>query len=278
MATEFEIDIQHDDDTYTWQVSQAAFDELDRVEGELSRFKEVSDISRINNMKAGERERLGLHAFDFLELATQRHESTGGAFDCTYGPRTDLAGSHRRTGMSLLELDPGDRAVTLKSSPIALDLGGIGKGYAVDRMKDLLNEWSIERALIHGGRSSVYAIGTPESTPGWTVSMSDPERPERIIATFPLRDRAMSASGLQNGKHIINPVTARPADSTIATWVAADTAAVSDGLSTAFMVMSPESVRQYCREHPGVSAMIMVKDNVDQENGHDVLFFGHWEK
>jgi thiamine biosynthesis lipoprotein len=280
MATVFEITVLDEDVTYAEQAVHAAFDELDIIESQLSRFIENSDISRINNLRAHEKLKLGFHAFDCLALASRLHEETGGVFDCTLGRVTDFWMNKKsstletrlHTGMNLIELDPDEGAVTLKSSPVSLDLGGIGKGYAIDRMTELLDEWSIDTALVHGGRSAVAAIGAPESTSGWKMSMSHPKRPEKVLATISLRDRAMSASGLQKGAHIINPFTTRPADSVLATWVVSDTSAMSDALSTAFMIMPREAVEHYCLERPGLSAMIMQKDS------DGVLFFGPWEK
>lgn len=280
MATIYEIFIVSDDAVYAHQAAQEAFNELDRLEQELSRFLPNSDIARLNHLAANQPLRLGLDAFACLKLSKQISEETNGAFDVTIGPlmkcwlnpdktpRTpapeELEAARRNIGMQLLDLDEAQFAVTLQASPVHVDLGAIGKGYAVEVMASLLREWEIDTALIHGGRSSVFALGAPPEKAGWPLTISNPLRREQILARLNLRHQAVSGSGLQKGQHIINPRTGQPLSGKRAAWAIAPQAAASDAVSTAFMVMAPEEIQAYCEQHPEVQAMVIGADDEDE--------------
>jgi thiamine biosynthesis lipoprotein len=274
MATTFEIIIQYDDPIYARQAADAAFYELDRLEGELSRFIENSDISRLNNLPTGQPLLIGLDTYHCLELSKQVYSDTNGAFDITIGSlfdcwlnddktlrtpsKAELDFACKHTGADHLQLAQTPYAVELFLSPLKVDLGGIGKGYAVDRMADLLRQWGIDRALIHGGYSSLLALDGPLGAAGWPVTLSEPTGRGRVITRLFLHSKALSASGLRKGMHIINPRTANLVKHIIAAWSLASNAAIADALSTAFMVMSPKEIEQYCQVHPDVSAMVIL--------------------
>jgi thiamine biosynthesis lipoprotein len=290
MATTYEIIMVEEDGQYARQAAAAAFKEVDRLEGELSRFIGNSDIARINNLPADEPLILGLDAFECLELGCKLYEQTDGAFDITIGslfscwrdedekPRTptkkELELAREHTGAHLLILDELEHTVQLSISPVQVDLGGIGKGYAVDKVAELLRDWSIEVVLISGGYSSVLALEGPEQTKGWPLTLSDPDNHKQILAHLRLEGRALSGSGLQKGRHIIDPRTAQPVKGRFAAWASASDAATADALSTAFMIMSPEEIEKICRSHPDVLALIMLEDGVKKEK---ILRFGPWE-
>ncbi len=291
MATTFEILIVHEDDRYALQAAIAAFDEVDRIEGELSRFIENSDVSRINNLAAGESVLLGLDTFECLKISARVHAETSGAFDVTIGSvfqcwrngdgttRTpsarELDLALRHTGMHLLELDETELTVKLSISPVQIDLGAVGKGYAVDRAAELLREWSIETALISGGYSSVLALDAPPGTKGWPLTLSNPADRSRILARPHLRTGALSGSGVQKGKHIISPRTSEPAEGKLAAWSGAPDAASADALSTAFMIMTADEIEKYCALHPDTRAMVIVQDADRQKD--KILRFGLWK-
>lgn len=305
MATTFEIFIRYDEARYAEQAAWAAFEELDRLEAELSRFIENSDISRINNLSAGQSLRIGLAAFECLQLCTRMYAETNGAFDITIGTLMDcwvgqdktircpskdeLKLARQCTGMHLITLDEAEHTVTkrqLGTSPsstraglsrsVQIDLGGFGKGYAIDQMAKLLGEWSIDTALIHGGCSSVLALNAPPAIEGWPVTLSDPCNRRQTLARLYLQDHALSGSGLQQGQHIIDPRAAQPVQDKLAAWARAPCAAVADALSTAFMVMSPDEVRQYCLNHSDTLAML-VTDGRGTGAKSNVLHFGPWK-
>ena len=293
MATTFEILIVHEDAHYARQVARAAFDEVDRLEGELSRFVENSDVARINNLPAGEPLLLGLDTFECLKISALMHAETDGAFDVTIGslfrcwrnedgtPRTpsaeELDLARQRTGTNLLQLDELEHTVELSASPVQVDLGGIGKGFAVDRVAELLREWSIETALISGGYSSVLALDAPPGTKGWPLALSNPADRSQVLARPHLRAGALSGSGVQKGQHIISPRTAEPAEGKLAAWSGAPDAASADALSTAFMIMTADEIEKYCALHPDTRAMVIVQDQDEGTQKDRILRFGLWK-
>ena len=285
MATTFEILIASDDTVaesaeYARQAAQAAFHEIDRLEKDLSRFIESSDVSRINKLGARESVRVSIDTFECLQLAGRIHDDTGGAFDVTIGallacwrasastPRgptvKEIAEAKARTGMERVALDGKSFTVRLKTDGVLLDLGGIGKGFALDKAAETLREWAdegwgLEAALLSGGQSSVLAMGAPPGKRGWTVTVGADilDVPEEIV----LCDRALSGSGTRvRGRHIIDPRTGRPAKGPIRAWASSPSGAVSDALSTAFMVMSSAEVERYCTEHEETWAMLLIQD------------------
>jgi thiamine biosynthesis lipoprotein len=294
MATTFEVIVVHEDARYARQAAAAAFEEVDRLEGELSRFIENSDISRINTLPANQPLLLGLDAFECLRIGLRMYVETNGAFDITIGsllkcwrdeegnPRTpsgkELDFARLHTGSNLLELDEREHTIRLSASPIQVDLGGIGKGYAVDRVAELLREWSIETALISGGYSSVLALEAPPGTKGWPLTLSDPADHRRLLARPHLRAGALGGSGVQKGGHIISPRTGRPVQGKRAAWSAAPDAATADALSTAFMIMDLDEIRQYCRLHPDRRAMVILQEQDEKTQQDRILHFGPWQK
>jgi thiamine biosynthesis lipoprotein len=265
MATVFEVYALHPDERYAAQAAQAAFDLVDRLERELSRFLPNSDITRINHLPAGGSTRVTPSTLECLVIARHMFDLTGGAFDVSIG-----------TGLSSLELDD-DFRVRATNVGVQVDLGGIGKGYAVDRMAELLEEWRLGPALVHGGFSSVLALEPPQGREGWPLTLSDPGLPSRVLARLSVRQTALGASGLRKGDHIVDPRTGEPAGGRLAAWVAVPrpelasaevpeaeaptvaAAAVTDALATAFMLLSLEEIEELCERSPGLEAWILPK-------------------
>jgi thiamine biosynthesis lipoprotein len=281
MATVFEIYTVHADDRYPAQAAQAAFDLLDRLEGELSRFLPNSDITRINHLGAGEQTRVNPSTMECLVIARHVFELTGGAFDASIG-----------SGLTSLELDPEGFLVHATKSGVRVDLGGIGKGYAVDEMAALLEEWGLQVALVHGGFSSVLALEAPSGLGGWPLTLSDPAESSRVLARLSVRQTALGASGLRKKDHIVWPSTGEPVRGRRAAWVAVPrpeiasrahalndepriaAAAVTDALTTAFMLLSPEEIASLCRQSAGVEAWILPEAGEGPSGPADLLHFG----
>jgi len=294
MATTFEVFILHEDGHYVRQAAQAAFDRLDQLEQELSRYIENSDISRINNLDAGQSLRIGLDTFECLQLSRRIHTETNGAFDITVGSlmscwlnpdktlrvpsKEELNLARQRTGINLLKLDESQFSVKLLKGDVQVDLGGIGKGYAIDKMAELLGDWSIDVALIHGGYSTALGIGSPRGKQGWPVTLSNPRNRRQTLARLCLHNQALSGSGLQKGRHIIEPRIAYPVEGSSAAWACACDAATADALSTAFMVMSVDEVRQYCSRYKDVLAMLILHEETKKKQKEKILHFGKWKK
>lgn len=320
MATTFEVIIVHEDERYASQAAVAAFDEVDRLERELSRFIENSDVARINSLPANQPLQIGLDTFECLKIAERIYGQTNGAFDITIGsllkcwrnddgtPRRpspkeiDLARLH--TGTNLLQLHEVEHTVMLSASGVQIDLGGIGKGYAVDRVAELLRDWSIDVALISGGYSSVLALDAPPGKKGceprgihshksdvvygWPLTMTNPAGRKEILARPFLQKAALSGSGVQKGGHIIDPRTAQAVEGKRAAWSSAPDAATADALSTAFMIMDLDEIKKYCGLHPNTLALVVVEDGTPHGVSHcgegknqsrqKIFHFGQWEK
>ncbi|MBN2138366.1 MAG: FAD:protein FMN transferase [Sedimentisphaerales bacterium] len=290
MATTYEVLVVHEDERYARQAAAAAFGEVDRLEAELSRFIDNSDVSKINRLAAVEPVVVGLATFECLEISRRIFNETGGAFDITIGsllkcrrsgegkPRTptedELAAAIKRTGTDLLKLNEDEHTVAASVEGVQVDLGGMGKGYAVDQMAKLLREWSIDVALISGGYSSVLALDRPAEMKGWPVTLSHPGKGRRTLARLEFQGRAVSGSGVQKGGHIINPRTGMPVTGRRAAWSVAPDAATGDALSTAFMIMAPEEIEDYCRGRKDVAAIVIQEAEGGRE---ETLRFGRWD-
>ncbi len=264
MATVYEVYAVHADREYAAQAAQATFDLVDRLERELSRFLPNSDITRINHLDAGESTRVAPSTLECLVIARHMFDLTGGAFDVSIG-----------TGLPSLQLDPDESIVQATTRGVQVDLGGIGKGYAVDLMAELLEEWELNAALVHGGFSSVLAVEPPPGHDGWPLTLSDPSAPARVLARLSVRQTALGASGLRKGDHIVDPRTGRPVRGRSAAWVAvprpcgsgpgggseqqhrAAVAAVTDALTTACMLLRRDEIEALCTNSPGVEAWVL---------------------
>lgn len=257
MATTFEVFCVHPDAAYARQAAHAGFLLVDRLEQEMSRFIANSDVARINHLAAGERTRIGPAVIECLEIARFLFDETEGAFDVARG-----------TGLHLLEVDPDAGTVGARTAGVHLDLGGIGKGYAIDLLAERLGEWEIGRALVHGGQSSVRALEPPPDRDGWPVTLSAPDaQPERVFARLAARRLALSASGTRKGDHVVDPRTGLPVRGRAA-WAAITIgeappdgpperpAALAEGLSTAFMILPTPRIAAFCEARPGVEAWV----------------------
>ena len=263
MAATFDVFIIHTDALYAEQAAQAAFNVTDHIETDLSKFVENSDVSRINSLGKGRPLQIGLSTFECLQICLEMSKQTNGAFDITYGSS--------RKGYNLLKLDESEHTVELLDDCLQIDLGAIGKGYAADKMAQLLGDWGIDTALISAGQSTILPIGTPPNLPGWPLSLSDPTD-NRVLAKIHLKDLALSASGIQKGPHIINPRSGKPVKGKIAAWATAKTAASADALSTSFMVMPVDKVRAFCKANRDTSALLVLSGRKKE-----LLRFGRWK-
>ena len=286
MATVFEIVVANDDANYASRAAHAAFDELDMIEEHLSRFLETSDVSMINSLPPGKPLVLGPDAYRCIRIALEIASQTNGAFDITISrlidvwlgteKKTDRCSQEKnhqaplRTSWEMLQLNDSERTITVKSEGLKIDLGGIGKGYAVDRMGGVLTDWGVVRALLHGGASSALALQGPNGNDGWPVTLSDPRSGKEIISKIEISHRAISGSGLQKGEHIIDPNTGKPVAGKLAAWSFASAAARADGLSTAFMVMDIAEIEQFCKDHSDTGAIIIL----DKSGADGVKRFG----
>jgi thiamine biosynthesis lipoprotein len=233
MATQFQVRIADEDKTYAAQAAQAAFALTDELESKLSRFRANSEISAIAQLAVGETLRLTEPVFACLNLAKNMEAATHGAFSaCAAALQTQTAKPSWTLENFSIRCDGGK---------LEFDLGAIGKGFALDRMADVLREWSCPAFLLVAGGSSILAGDAPAGTTGWSCGLGDDNSPQR----YWLKNCSLSGSGLAvKGKHILDPRTGKPAPRQNRAWALCETAAESDALSTACMVLDESEITQ----------------------------------
>jgi len=284
MATLFDFIIVHESKTYAQQAAWEAIKEIDRLENELSRFKPNSDISRINNLKLGERIILGADAFNCISRSIELHKETNGAFNiacgallkCWLNPDYTLRNPNdeeiesavTKSQIKNIVLHNEDYSIEILEEGIVIDLGAFGKGYAIDSVADILNEWNIKCALLSAGRSSIKAVGAPEGSSGWEISISNPADQNQVIKTFSLADISIGASGLNKGNHIISTLTGKPVEHKGGSWAFYNNTADADAFSTAFMILENDLISGFVKNKKQLSAVVY------ENNSKKVTEFG----
>ena len=267
------------------ELATRALDLIDGLERQLTVYNDESEVSRLNATAHLGPVAVEAGLFGLFELAVALGEATHGAYDVTSGalsaawgffrgPRRvpdaeTLADARARTGQGHFILDRRNGTVAFDRPGIVINLGSIGKGYAIDRAVDVVREhWWPTSALVHGGRSSLYTLGSPPGDFGgrWEVALHNPFAPEAPLGMIRLRDRGMGTSGtsFQNFEvdgrvygHILDPRTGEPALGPASVTVLAPTAAEADALSTAFYLLGIEGAAAYLADHPEVAAIFV---------------------
>jgi thiamine biosynthesis lipoprotein len=233
MATQFQARIAGEEKSYAAQAAQAAFAVTDTLESLLSRFRAGSEVSQIAQLAPGEKLRLSEPAFACLEIAQRMELATGGAFSVT------ASAVKTQTVKPLWSLLRDKFSIRCDTGKLEFDLGAIGKGFALDRMAEVLREWECGAFLLVAGGSSILAGGAPPDSPGWSCGLGEDNSTHRVW----LADGSLSGSGLAvKGQHIIDPRTGLPGSRRNRVWALADTAAESDALSTACMILEEPSI------------------------------------
>jgi len=235
MATAFEVVIAGKGGAYAGQAARAAFDEIDRIERLFSRFDPSSEISRVSRLRPGEALPVGVETVHVLGLCSFVQLETGGAFDPNFRAAAALPDGRRPPPPPLLagllraaHTGAGFEVVRTGTAwpGLDLDLGAVGKGFALDSARAVLADWGIANVLLHAGTSTALAAGPgPGRTDrGWPVGAG----PGRIL----LRNEALSGSGTEvKGEHVVDPRTGRPARGHPAAWAKHPSAAAADALS-----------------------------------------------
>ncbi len=253
---------------------------LEPLEEMMSYFRPRGELGRINALAAYAPVPVSDELWNLLVFCRELWEATDRAFDITAGALWEVWGFARRQGMlpskneldeamenigwDFVELDKTNKTVAFKKPGVRLNLGSIGKGYAIDRMAVTIEGFGVHDYLIHGGKSSILTRGSrieletgkARNMPGWPVGIAHPLHRTERLAELSLHDRSLATSGTtfqffyHQGKrygHVLDPRSGRPVDHVLSVTVLADTAATADALSTAFFVTGPtaaEAIRE----------------------------------
>jgi thiamine biosynthesis lipoprotein len=285
MGTIFDLFIFHEDKKYAEQVSIALFDELNKLEEELSKYKPNSDISRINCMQPGEIITLGLDSFHCIKESIMLNNITRGAFNIACGalyncwlnddkslrnPSEDEVTKALNTANLNNIILHDDFTIEIKEEGMIIDLGAYGKGYAVDKCVETLKEWNIEDALLSSGRSSVKAINSIKDS--WEISISNPSNHDQVLKKLWIKNQSVGSSGLNKGAHIIDTIRGKPISDKGGSWVFSDSAALSDALSTALLILGKEFAEEIISNFENVG-VIIVEDKPEIKN-EDIFMIG----
>jgi len=251
--------------------ADAALDEARRLDDLLSNYKPSSEWSGVNRHAAEGPVRISEELFQLLAACRDYSRESEGAFDISVGPlmkvwgfykgtghlphRAEVMAAREKTGYRHVHLDAAARTVRFDRPGVELDPGGIGKGYAVDRMVAILRRMSVDTALVAASGSSIYGLGAPPDSPrGWPVDIKDPWDQRRKVAEVFLKDMSMSTSGSYEkffraeGRvyaHIMDPRTGYPAQGSVAVSVVAPRTIDSEAWAKPYFVNG----RQWAAQH-----------------------------
>ena len=281
MACRFEVMLSSDD-TGDMAAARSALDEADEIESALSVHRDASAVSDLNRRGADEDVAVDAGLFNLLARSAELHARTEGAFDVTSTPLSrcwgslkrdgrlptdaEIAGARAIVGMGHVRLDAARRSVRFARAGVEVNLGAIARGYALDRMGELLRARGARRALLSAGHSSVLALGGKGR--GWPVDLR-PRLASRRVGRLWIKNGAVGTSGAgerfvevdgQRYGHVVDPRTGRPAEGVLGASVITGDAATADALSTAFLIGGPELARRYCDAFPDVLAVLVLDD------------------
>lgn len=284
MACEFEVQLAANRNDNSMEHVFEALDLVESLESQLTVFRDDSEVIRLNRRAAQEPVAVEPRLFGLFRQAQQLNRETDGALDITSGPLSDawgfsrregripsdeqIAGARERVGMQNVGLDAEKKTIVFHRADVSVNFNSMGKGYALDRMTELLAQHDVDDYLLHGGKSSVLARGNQPGSDGtgWRVAIRHPLRQTETLAELVLRNQALSTSGagtqffIRRGRrygHILDPRSGYPAEGLYSVTVIAPTAAEAEGLSTAFYVMGPERVGEFCAARPEIAALLV---------------------
>lgn len=259
MNTTFHLRIRSENEAESRSMARECFEHIDLLESRLSRFIDGSDISRINRMQAGETLYISELCHECLLLGLDALVRTGGLFDITLGRRIQHQKEHEDGPppalVGRLTIHPDVPAVTCEEPGREIDLGGLGKGFALDQIHQLLTSWGAQDALLSAGASSLLAFG-PQA---WPVDLGGSQGNLRIH----LENSALSASGTGiQGAHIVHPagVEAMPSVPCTRIWASAATAAMAEVWSTTLMLLDPSELPEILGDIEELSSVHAERD------------------
>jgi FAD:protein FMN transferase len=288
MACTYSIVVYGKDAKQLPLIVDAGLDEVDRIDNLMSNYKPDSALTRINKEASAGPVLVEPELFDFIELCVKYSQESEGAFDITVGPLMKAWGFFRgegrvpwgfelwsvlkRVGYQHLILNRQERTIQFGRAGMELDLGGIAKGYAVDRVVDMLKQYKIDRAFVSAGGSTLYGLGSPPDREGWEVKVRDPlfpRDPQKSAETLSLKNRSLSVSGnyekfFRSGgatySHIMDPHTGKPVENMLSVAVLTDTGTDGDALDDVFYVLGVEKSKGLAEKWPGVEAFLFVPE------------------
>jgi len=289
MGTTFSVVLYGDDRSHLEHAARLALDEARRIDALISNYQPASEWSEVNRDAASRPVHVSRESFGLIEDCVRYSERSDGAFDITVGPLVKawgffkdegrlpapaaIAAARERVGASKLMLDADAATIRFAVPGMELDPGGIGKGYAVDRMTVVLRQQGVRDALVSGGGSSVYGMGAPPDEPrGWPVSIRSPDDARHTAATVYLHELSISTSGSYEkffragGKvysHIMDPRTGYPAETSGAVSVVAPRTIDSEAWGKPYFIngrawtaahLRPGFRVFFCDQHGGTSS------------------------
>lgn len=281
MWTKFEIVAYGTDRARLAEAAEGAFEEIERLDRQLSHYSESSELTYINRNAARSEVIVEKELFELLRLSLDYSRTSGGAFDITVGPlmkawgffkgqgrlptSDELKSAMAAVGYKHVRLDAQARTIRFDREGVELDLGGIAKGYAVDRAAEILRASGVSSALITSGTSSICAIGKPPNQSGWQVDVSDPFDRSRRVETMTLNDQSVSTSGCNEktfelgGKtycHIMDPRTGLPVDGVVSATVITPRGVDAEAFSKIVMVLGVEKTKELLKTRRDVRAIL----------------------
>jgi thiamine biosynthesis lipoprotein len=281
MGTRIVVELWADDAKAGNEAIEAVLAEMRRIDQAMSTYKPTSEVSLVNARAATAAVPISAELFKLLRTSIEYSRITGGAFDITYASVGHLYDFRRHVrpdeeeieanlpGVNYrhIVLDPAKQTVRFARTGVRIDLGGIAKGYAVDRGIAILRSRGIEHALVTAGGDS-RIIGDRFGKP-WVVGIRHPDRKNEVIARIPLEDAALSTSGDyeryfdENGvryHHIIDPGTGHPASKVRSATILGPTATRTDGLSKTAFVLGPEAALELYNRLEDIDAVLVTPD------------------
>ncbi len=265
MGTGFSIVAYGTDRARLQSAVAQGLEEARRLDEMLSNYKPDSEWSRMNREAADRPVPVSVELFQLLSACIEFSRASDGTFDISVGPlmklwgfykgsghlphRAEVRGALSLVGYQNILLDASSRRVRFAKKGVELDPGGIGKGYAVDRIAQILKDNGVEHALVSGGGSSIYAIGAPPDEKGWKVEIKNPKDPSKPVETVFLKDESMSTSGSYEkffraeGKlysHIMDPRTGLPSQGMLSTSVIAPKTIDSEAWAKPYYILGPQ--------------------------------------
>jgi FAD:protein FMN transferase len=296
MGTVFEIAAYDQSSEHASNAIERAFQEIVRLDDLMSNYKPDSALSNLNRSAHFHAEKVPSDLYRVIDQAVLFSRLSDGKFDISVAPLVNLwkaalrgEGTPSRAqqenvrscvGYKKIDLSPPDR-ISFRSSCLQLDLGAIGKGYAVDRAAEVLHSLGIRDALINAGGSTIFAMGAPPDRTAWLVHLRDPSN--KIDPQVMLKDGSVSTSeqtapsllANDSAGHIIDPDTGMPLKTVFTVSAVSRTATVSDALSTTLLLLGPMKGKELIKSMADVSAIwISHEAQVETGTGGPQILFG----